>query len=435
MVNQEREYKNENLSILVKRDPNCLVTFDISVSPQATISAYAKAMKNVSKEVSVPGFRKGKAPEAMLVKQYSKQIDREFRDLVINTSFHEAVQLAQAFPFREKESVKRVDLQKCSKEEGAKIIISFESFPEVPSINASDLQVQKFEPSLVKDSDVNEELEQLAYRQATWEDVTGRAVQEGDFIDIDITILDEGAEKNVCEDSRFLVAKGKMGDWMRRLVIGLNVGDSTEGMSEKEENSPEDFKPSLCRIVIKGIKVAKLPEMSDDFAVKLGATSFEDLKEKVHKSLLTRADEESRTKSRKSIHEEILEKYPFELPASLLEAERNSRLKGKMHWLKHQKLSSEENNRLQKELHEEATQEAEKAIRTQYLIYKVIQDQKIEVSQEELLQELVKQMMLPEEQRSISDKDDIEATRSELRRMILFRKAFDFLASHALKKG
>jgi trigger factor len=86
----QTQFQNENMTVDLKRDPGCLIRLDISLSPLATQAAYQKALKTVNKEVSIPGFRKGKAPQTLILKNYSQHVDREWRELLLNTAFGEA---------------------------------------------------------------------------------------------------------------------------------------------------------------------------------------------------------------------------------------------------------------------------------------------------------------------------------------------------------
>ena len=104
-------------------------------------------------------------------------------------------------------------------------------------------------------------------------DVTDRPVQEGDFVQIDIDDIGRITPRNICTRHSFSIRKGKMGEWMRKLIIGMTPGQTAEAMSEKDEQeedckacehwhtrppSRRKFIPTLCRITLHTIKNRKL---------------------------------------------------------------------------------------------------------------------------------------------------------------------------------
>src|SRR6185369_199393 len=81
------EFSNENLKVKVHFKPNCKVELEVHALPPLLKDAYRKAVKVVGREVTLPGFRKGKAPEALVEKSYAKQIDTEWQQAIADLSF------------------------------------------------------------------------------------------------------------------------------------------------------------------------------------------------------------------------------------------------------------------------------------------------------------------------------------------------------------
>ena len=147
-MTQEHEFKNDNIVLKVEEHSGCQVAFSISVSPPATDAAYKKAVKTISKEVSLPGFRKGRAPAAMVVKHYEKYVHDEWQELVVKTALQESTDLSKIYPIRRVENPK---VDSCTREEGAQVSFEFERYPHVPSIDLNGVTLKKeefLEPSL-----------------------------------------------------------------------------------------------------------------------------------------------------------------------------------------------------------------------------------------------------------------------------------------------
>lgn len=423
------EFKSDNVVVKVSREPGCQVMLDIRITPVAANASYQKAIKNVNKEISIPGFRKGKAPADLIVQQFGKHVEQEWREILIQTAYQEAIKLTNIYPLN-KDSIKQPNLKKASKEDGAEISISFESAPEIPSVETDKINLKKVERIEVTSEDVENSIQKIRVMQAKWEDVTDRAVQEGDYIDIDIDNLDESG-KSICKDTCFEVTKGKLGDWMRKLVIGLKVGENAEGVSERTEDLPKDakFKPTKCRITIKGIKQAKLPKLDDEFAKKVGVQGVEELKKRVEIDLNRQADEEVQEKLRQQLEDVLLEKYPFDIPTSLITAEKQNRLNKVHAQLKSANISEEEIKKRMQEMEGNIEKEAERAFRMFYLAQKVAEDHNITISKDEMIKETVLDLYMQSPDLRSSQNSEEARTRVYIR--LLSRKAKDYLIERA----
>lgn len=448
MSEQNQEYKNENLSVVVTREPGCHLKLDISVFPKATEAAFAKAVKIVNKEITLPGFRKGKAPESLVFQHYGNYVNQEFRDIVLQTAFQEALQAIKVFPLNDN-SVKRPQIKSCSKEEGAKITVEFEAQPQIPDLNPAELKLKKVKKKEVTEKEVDKAIEDIRHHHAEWIPITDRPVQEGDFVDLDIDAIDNPAQ-NICSNQRFEVRKGEMGDWMRTLIVGKNVDDSVEGMSEKDthhhhhdhehtENCDheshkheKEFKPRHCRIVIKAIQKPNLPEINEDLAKKVGTTSVPQMRERIKANLEKQAENAMRQKLRGQVEELLLEKYDFDLPTSLLDGEKKASLSNRMKVLRKQKESEDSLAKRKEEIEAEAFKEAHENLKLFFISRKIADQNHISVSQEEIYKELSKQMWgMPGEESVIDPTMDPEEIRSRLYLVVLSEKALDYLVDHA----
>ena len=421
MDNQITEdFKNENVTVKLSRTPGCQVKFEISVSPKASEAAYHKAIKTVNKEVTLPGFRKGKAPESIVIENYGKHVDQEWKEILIQTSFQESLKLTNVYPLNE-ESVKRPELKNASREEESTIIIQFESTPTIPSVNSDDFSLQSIEGKEVNDEDVEKTIEQIRLHHASWEEVTDRPVQEGDFIDVDIDNV-EDPDRQICKNSRFEVKEGKMGDWMINLVIGLNTGDTAEGMSEKgEEVKDEDFIPTLCRITVNGIHVPTMPEIDDELAKKVGLTTVKEMNERIKDDLIRQEKDRIQEKKREQIELMLLEKAPFDVPHSLIQSEKASYLQ------RYDLAALADKEDELKNLEERVDRDVDRALRMFFLARKITDDNQLSVSEQELMQEVMKEVY--SKPRGDDGNFNADELRSRAYIRILSNKAKDFLIS------
>jgi trigger factor len=442
-----QEFKNENIATTITHQPGCRIHLEIVVTPLATQAAYQKAIKTVSKEVSIPGFRKGKAPQETIIKNYGKHVEQEWKDILLNTSFSEAIQLSKVYPFK-KESISKASIKNISLQDGAKIVYEYESEPLIPSIPIQDLIIDNVMRTAITDKDINNTIESLRLQHSQWNDVTDRAAAEGDFVDITIDAI-ETPEHNICKNTRFEVAPGKMGTWMRNLIIGMMPGQSAEKLSEKEPHEAEckkcesgehhhehdHFKPTQCRIALHSIKTPTLPALDDEFAKKFGIETFNHLKVRVEEDLNKQADEEQTTAYRNAMENEILSKYSFDIPRSLIEDQVESYSEDILLELQEKNVESDLISTEVQKIKHNVANKLSRDYHLYFLAQKIAKEHNIEVTQDNLTQELMRQMWLQPSGQSFISKDmKPEEVQSRLYTNVLITKAIDYLIDHAQKK-
>lgn len=438
----QTEFKNEHLTVQVSREPGSIAKLHISVSPTATKAAYEKAIKNLNKEVTLPGFRKGKAPRELVLQMYGKHVENEQREIVVNTSFTEALDLIKMRPFTN-ESIKVTNFKSMSNDKGTEFSIQFEAYPEIPVVDPKSLHLNQIPADTVSDDQVKNSVQELRLWHAEWVEVNDRPVKDNDYIDLDIDLL-EDEERSLCKDTRFEVKENKMGEWMRKLVVGKKVGETVEGMSEKEtkegecdgcdnpEHHHSEFKPTKCRITIKSIKEPKLPEIDDAFAAKVGLKQASELEGKVREDLERQAKERAQNAMRSQLEKKLNAEYPFEIPSSIIENEKGPRLEERIYEMREEGQPEDSIESKRKDIENQVAEEAKQAYRVFFLLNKVISENKMNVTQEEIMREYVRQMYMPAGEAFINQKMEPEEIQRRLSSYILNRKAKDYLIEKAL---
>lgn len=440
MTNQQNEYKNDNLHVIVSREPGSKVKLQITIAPLATQAAYKKAIKNINKEITIPGFRKGKAPDHYILQKYKSQVDQEWQDLVINTAFNEVLELTKIYPFG-KNSIERPQIKEASPEKGAHITIVYEAEPLVPNINIEELTVKKVEKVPVTQQRIQDVLTQIQLSNAQWEDIGDQPISEGDYVDLDIDNLDEGFE--ICRDSRFAVEKGKMGTWLVDLLLGKKINDVVEGTSELDHahaetctdpthnhSHDEEFKPTKCRISIKKHQKAILPPIDDALAAKVGAPNVEELNKRVIESLEKSAENLAKEEQRYLIEKELIEKYHFDIPSSLTKEDKENRISHALSHLNPEGMTEQEYREKADEISEKISQDLDEAYRIFFIASKVAKDHHLDISQEEIMQEFMKQIV-NKESSIINQNMQPEEIRSRLYSYLLTQKAKDLIIQKA----
>jgi trigger factor len=428
------EFSNETLKVKAHLKPNCKVELEVQTTPPIVKEARRKAIKMVGKEVTLPGFRKGKAPEALVEKNYSKQIDGEWQKCIADLVFQDCVKLAN-IPLLNNEPKISYNVKSQSLDEGATLTLFFETEPTIPHVNPQEITLKAVERPAVNEEKVEETLRQLQMFFAEWQKLD-RPIQENDFVILDVDVIDEDPPRKLFADVRFEVTDRSMAKWMKDLVIGHHRGEVLEGISVPDEDASkkdqEELKPKKVRVVIKQVETATLPELTDEFARRLGAPSVDEMRINVEQLLNQKADGHVKEKLREEVSEMLLTQYRFDVPMSLIDREvrfRMQQLLQDQEYLQHWNSMTPE---AKKRTVGSVAEQSEKAVRMFYLCRKILADAKITISPKDLPKAPDTPLgMLLGERRDFHPQENTEVHQAEAFSRLLLEKAEDFVIAHA----
>ena len=380
---------NEKIKVKIEKKPRCIIELEIETSLEIVKEARKYALKELKKEISVPGFRKGKAPDEMILKKYPKDFKEKLEKKIADLAFVEATKM-ESLPILSRESKIIYKLESYSLEEGAKIHYTYETEPEVPAIDPKAFEIKPNKKPSVTEKEVNEAIRQIRFFHAKWEDVD-RPIEEGDYIIIDLDSLEKEPPQRVFSDTRFEISDKGVADWMKKLVIGAKAGDTLEGISEPDDDASEEekqqFQPKKVSITIKKNEKATLPELDDEFAKKVGSQTVKEMKESIKNLLIRQAETRHNEENRKKVNKFLLKTYNFEIPDSLIKTEieyrKNMYLKNPEFKKKYDKMTKKE----KKDFEEDLFKSSEAAIRIFFISKKIISDFKIKISDDEIKEE------------------------------------------------
>ena len=379
--------QSELVEVEVKTEPRCRVTLTVKAKQPLVQEAKREAVKQVAKEVSIPGFRKGKAPLSILESKYPGTVAKAWDQTFIDAAFKEAQRQMHIPVLNNKISYQVTSLT----DDQGEASYQFEREPEIPSIDPSQFTLKEGHPKEVTEEQVQSTLQSIQYFYARWQQVTDRPVRDGDFVILDIDDIDQDPPVQAFSNSRFEVKEKRMADWMRVAVLGKHKDEKVEAVSEADATETEEnrqaFQQKRVRIHIKGIEEAILPPVDAELAKKLGVPNVDALYVQLRNLLEKQAETLWRQEQRDAISDQMIKTIPFEIPASMLEREANFRMtqlfKNADFAKKWQESMSEEEKEAKKR---EITSHAEHAIRLYYLCRAIIQDNHLHVSEEDLMQ-------------------------------------------------
>ena len=393
---QIKHYEDDSVRVELALDPGCKCQLTATLAPKEIESAHQQATKEVSKSVSLPGFRKGKVPKSLIEKNYSGSIKEQQMQILLQNALDLALKLADIRPLNYRNIQPKVEK---NTESEVTFSYEFEMYPQVPTLNLSNIQLKKVDQEEVTDAKVDEVIDVMRSYRAKWTPVEDRAIELGDYVDLDITDLDN--DTKLVEQKRVQVEKGKLSKWLMEVLVGMKKDEEKEGVSKWDADVPttpkEEFKSTKCKVKVLGVYRGELPPVDDAFAKAMGTESAAELRTQVVLRLNQNAKAEQEQKETEQLDQKLVELVNFELPQSLIEAEieTKTRLKTQQKQDSKAKLSDEESQEVEKD--------SINALKLFFILQKIAHDNNIIVSENELrevLAERISKLNLPKQLQS-----------------------------------
>ncbi len=388
------EFNNDKVTAIVERKPSCMIEMQIKAKAPLIKDAKLEAVKAVGKEVELPGFRRGKAPEEMILKKYPAQVEKETHSKLADLAFSEAEKLAKV-PLLNNNARITFDLKKMS-EDVAELVFQFETEPLIPTVDPKQFAPKPVKRAEVGEKEIEEAIRQMRFFFASWKEVSDRPIQEKDYIMIDLDTLEGESATRVFNQVRFEVSKERMAKWMQDLVIGAKVGDVREGTSEPDEDATEEekkeFLPKKVRIKVLKLEEATLPSLDEEFAKKVGAKDLVHMRQSITDMLNRQRDEKAQELLREQVNAFLIKNYPFELPHSLIATEKEHRQKQLLQNANFRKDWENLSEDDRKKLLEKIEAEAMHSVQIFYLSRQIVRDANIGITYQDAQHEAIAMM-------------------------------------------
>lgn len=375
---------------LEKQDKN-LVHLAVEVDREAVDRAYEKAYRSLSHHVMIPGFRKGKAPRALVERHVgSDAMKREALEALVPESYTKAVEEAKIEPIAQPQA------EVVSFEKGQPAVLKFQV--EVrPDVNLGEYLAIKVSVPKVDSTDeqVQEAVTNLLSRKATVEAVD-RPINEGDVAVVDFegkvdgTPFEGGKATNFTLD----VTPGRFIPGFVEALVGLKAGDTKTAELDFPADYPNEElkgKTTTFDFKVHEVKERKLPDLSDDLAKEFGAENAEDLKVKIREQLQSQIDESREIEQRKQLLDKVVETSTMDLSEFMVKREIYFLLEQHFNQLARQGIDFRQlfNDDNRKEWEDRFQPEAEKRIRTSLTLGAIARKEGIEVTAEEMAEAIV----------------------------------------------
>ncbi len=378
--------RETSLKVTKEKLGNCQVALTIQVGEERIEQALRESARRLSRQIHIPGFRRGKIPYHVLVEKFGREtLLGAILDELVQDVYKEALEEADIQPIAEA-SLQDIQMEPLT----IKVVV-----PVAPVVDLGDYrQIRLDFPAVeIDEADVEEALERIRRENAQMRPVS-RNAQLGDLAILDIQGTSDGKVIMSCtEKSLFLLANSPYPfPGFNEKLVGLEIG----GEREFTLTLPNDFpNPDLAgkevhfKVHLRDLKERVLPDVDDDLARTVGNyETIEELKEELRKDLEAQAEKEAEETFASKVLDAVLQKARIEFPPRLLESEIDEIIKEREGRLQREDLSLSDylamRGQSEEEYREEIRPLAENRLRRALLLSKVVELEGLKVSPEEM---------------------------------------------------
>lgn len=415
----------------------------VKLTIEATAEDFEKAIekayhKNKGK-INVQGFRKGKAPRAIIEKMYGAGIFYEdAANEIIPDAYDAAVKESGL------DIVSRPSIDVTQVEKGKSFIFTAEVAvkPTVTLGQYKGVEVEKANTE-VSEEELNAELDKAREQNSRTVTVEDRAVQSGDIATIDYEGFMDGTpfEGGKGENHELTIGSHSFIDTFEEQLIGKNIGEECEvNVTFPQEYHAPNLagKPATFKVAVKGIKVKELPELDDDFAQDVSEyETLEEYKESVKKDIAEKKEKEARSAKEDAVIEKIVENAQMDIPQPMVETQKRQMVDEFAQRLRMQGLTLEQymqfTGMTPEKFLETVEPQALKRIQSRLVLEEIVKAENITVSDEEMENEM-KRMA----ENYSMELDKVKEMLGEEEKKLLMtdlqvQKAIDFVAGQAVE--
>jgi len=375
----------------------CVMKLQLEMPAERADAIYRKIRNAVTSRASLPGFRAGKMPPALVEKHFGARIMAEAMEEIVQTAYNEAMQEAE---FKSRivgsPSLEGTPSQ-YEKGKPVKCEIKVEVNPQIAIPDYKGLALTR-EKHTVTDQEVEERLNNFADMSASYQEVK-KAAEENDMLELGYeATIPEGME--VSDKASYLVKAENTWIALHEPEVLPGCVKALMGISAGEERDativfPEDFAASdelkgkslQYHFKVKSVRSRQRPELDDEFAKRFGMNSIDEMRKVIRGGLEREENDKEQNSLTKQVIDKLLEGQDFPLPPTQLNAVISQSIQSRSEQLKRRGLSEEE-LKAKLEDEEELKQlkaDVEKYLRQVIILDAISKQENISISQEDLL--------------------------------------------------
>jgi trigger factor len=405
----------------------------------------AELVKQFKRMAKIPGFRPGKAPEAMVRQRYARELREELKKAVVGKAHEEGLEGGELTVF----GVVGMDEGEIAAGQAATVSFTIDVIPGFELPEYTGLEVTDA-PTDVSEEEVDEVLGRIRNQRAEYNTVE-RAAETGDYVrcsyegKIDGTPVAEivpdaplyGTQKVTWEE-----AGATDGPGVEAVVQGL-VGMKAGEEKEVTQEFPAGFQPEALagKTAVYSLKVEEvrqkiLPEMDEEFFKSLQVDNEKALRERLRDDIRQRKERENADAGRRQITEKLLQAVELPLPASGLQEETEDMLRDFMQRNLQQGVTMDQLEEHKERLHEGASRAAHDRLKSRIILGRIAEKEKIRVENEDLSRAIIHEAMTSRQkpEKLVKEYKKDRSRLNRLQREILLAKTMDFLVDKAERR-
>ena len=428
------------MSVQVEKLEKNMAKLTIEVSADELEKAIEKVYQKQKKSISIPGFRKGKVPRAMVEKMYGKEV---FYEDAANELIPAAYEKAYDECGESIVSTPKVDVVQI--EAGKPFIFTAEVAlkPEVTLGAYKGIEVDKVEVT-VSDEEVNAEIDRERERNARSISVSDRAVQDKDQTVIDFEGFVDGVafQGGKGENYPLTIGSGAFIPGFEEQLIGKNIGEECDvNVTFPEEYHAEDLagKAAVFKVTVKEIKEKQLPELDDEFAAEVSEfDTLAEYKEDVKKNLTEKREKDVKNAKEDAVVDAIIENATMDIPEAMIETQQRQMIQEFAQNIQMQGLSIEQyfqfTGLTPEAMMEQVKPQAEKRIKSRLVLEAVAKAENITVSEEDFDKEVAKMAEMYQMEADKVKESIGEEGKKQMMEDLAVQKAAEFVVNEAKEK-
>ena len=428
------------MSVQVEKLEKNMAKLTIEVSAEELEKAIEKVYQKQKNSISVPGFRKGKVPRAMVEKMYGAAI---FYEDAANELIPAAYEKAYDECGEDIVSSPKIDVVQIEK--GKPFIFTAEVAlkPEVTLGKYKGVKVDKVDV-VVTDEDVAKEIDAERERNARSISVTDRAVKDGDQTVIDFEGFKDGVafEGGKGENYPLTIGSGAFIPGFEEQLIGKNIGEEVEvNVTFPEQYQAEELagQPAVFKVTVKEIKEKQLPELDDEFAAEVSEfDTLAEYKEDVKKNLTEKREKDAKNAKEDAVIDAIIEEAKMDIPDAMVETTQRQMIQEFAQNIQMQGLSIEQyfqfTGLTAETMMEQVKPQAEKRIKSRLVLEAVVKAENIVATEEDFDNEIAKMAEMYKMDADKVQESIGEEGKKQLMEDLAVSKAVEFVVNEAKEK-
>ena len=428
------------MSLTVENLEKNMAKLTITVPADEFIEAMKASYNKQKGKISVPGFRKGKVPQAYLEKMYGPEM---FYEDAANTCMESSYPGALDECGLDVVSRPQIDVTQMEKGKDFIYTATVAVKPEVTLGEYKGVEVEKVDAE-VTDEDVQAELLNVQKQNSRTIPVEDRAAKMDDEVTIDFEgfVDGEAFEGGKGENYQLTLGSHSFIYTFEDQIVGKNIGEEFDvNVTFPEDYQAEDLagKPAVFKCKLNGIKETELPELDDEFASEVSEfDTLDEYKADLKATLKVKKEKAAKNTKEGLVIDQIIENSTMEIPDAMLDTTKEQMLNEFSQQLSYQGLSVDQyfqfTGMTKEKFLETSTPEAERRIKSRLVLEAIAKAEDIQVSEEELNDELKKmadmyQMDLEQLTGLVGDSE-----KDAIKQDIAVQKAVDLVTEAAVEK-